>query len=660
MARTFGRYRLIRHLATGGMGEVWLAEAAGAAGFVKRLVIKTLRSELAADARLVEQFVAEGRLLEALDHPNIAQILDLGCINGEWFLAMEWVQGFDLRALRRALPSDDGVCRLGTAATLAIVGAAASALDHAATREDERGQRLRIVHHDVTPSNLMVRRDGLVKLVDFGVARSALLAHVEVGALRGKIPYLAPEQLQPSDVDGRTDLFALGLCAFELLTGERALQAVDVDGLPAAWHALQARLALLDDVGCDAGLAALVRSLCALDVAARPRDAGHVAAAAAERSVQLGIGRPELVLAHELAPAFARLEAQEGGFDATLAGMVAVDRRAGAEGTGTLSLPGLSTPSPLVIEGRVVPGPFATPAPGVSAGDAPQAATTSVAGRAPMRVSAATPTPAPTPASTPVPTPTSSASVPSPEAASKAVPRRSPLTWALAIALAVAVAALWLQRSDERGPRRPVAAEDAVVSAPDAGAEASVPTPSAAEGAAVAAVPDGVAPAAANLAAPLEAVLARSAPAALAVAVTPDVAAALVAPAAAPAAVDSARAEPKPDGKDGKDGKEAREPAAKEAKDGKESRDESRDRRENGVAVIRFRVVPADAEVSIDRKKVAGGPGSTGVYELRVAAGSHRIEVRDPLSAAVERRTLELRPGEERHLPGFVLVGGLP
>ena len=103
-----GRYRLVRHLATGGMGEVYLAEAMGAAGFAKRVVVKTLRADLASDGALAQQLIAEGRLLEVLDHPNIAQILDLGCIDGEWFLAIEVVAGFDLRALRRALPAERG------------------------------------------------------------------------------------------------------------------------------------------------------------------------------------------------------------------------------------------------------------------------------------------------------------------------------------------------------------------------------------------------------------------------------------------------------------------------------------------------------------------------------------------------------------------------
>ena len=647
MARTFGRYRLMRHLATGGMGDVWLAEAAGAAGFVKRLVIKTLRPELAADERLIEQFVAEGRLLEALDHPNIAQILDLGCIDGEWFLAMEWVQGFDLRALRRALPSEDGVCKLGGSATIAIVAAAASALDHAATRQDERGQRLHIVHHDVTPSNLMVRRDGLVKLVDFGVARSALLTHVDVGALRGKIPYLAPEQLQGGLADARTDLFALGLCAFEFLTGERALQAVDVDGLPAAWQALPTRLASLDDVGCDPGLVALVRSLCALDMRDRPDHAGRVAATAAELSVQLGIGRPELVLARELAPAFVRLEAQEGGFDATLAGMVAVDRLAAGEGTGTVSLPGLSTPSPVAAGGAA--RLFVTPTP-----LAPLVVDAADDG---VRSNAALLSPADVVST-------------APEVAADAPrgtkpPRRAPIAITLlSVALALAIAALVLRPAvDANG----AAAEDGLgesgtdatiaLGAPaDGGASAET---DAASASAQAAVRDDVAagPAADATveAAPLPSTATDARPA------EPIAIDAPPAAAGVPAA-GTADGDPSEQAADGEPrGARAAAPGRAEPRaENSESSAEPRARRETGTAVIRFRVVPADAEVLLDGKLVAGGAGSTGVHELRVAAGSHRIEVRDPTSAAVERRTLSLRAGDDRNLPGFVLVGGLP
>jgi serine/threonine-protein kinase len=149
------------------MGEVYLAEAVGAAGFAKRVVIKVLRADLASDAELVRQLIAEGRLLEALDHPNIAQILDIGQADELFWLAMEYVEGWDLRAVLRALPVPQGAKQepqgpLGPSAVLHVIASVARALDHAQSRRGPDGQPLRIVHHDVSPSNVMVRHDGHV------------------------------------------------------------------------------------------------------------------------------------------------------------------------------------------------------------------------------------------------------------------------------------------------------------------------------------------------------------------------------------------------------------------------------------------------------------------------------------------------------------------
>lgn len=343
MQREFGRYRVIRHLATGGMGEVYLAEAVGAAGFAKRVVIKTLRADLAADGDLVQQFIAEGQLLEALDHPNIAQILDLGLQDGTYFLAIEFVEGFDLRALQRALPPQDEAQRLREASVLHVVAAVARALDHAATRKGPDGRALGIVHHDVTPSNVMVRRDGHVKLVDFGVARSALVSRLAAGALRGKLPYLSPEHARHQPVDGRADLFALGLCAYEWLSGQRALEVADPEALEDAYARLAGKLDALQAAGLVApGTLQLLVDLTSLDPAGRPRTAGEVADRAEQRLIELGEASPARTFSAELEPAFAQLEARARSFDQTLAQMLGLgEEPPPGEKTGTLSLPGM-------------------------------------------------------------------------------------------------------------------------------------------------------------------------------------------------------------------------------------------------------------------------------------------------------------------------------
>ncbi len=345
MQREFGRYRLLRHLATGGMGEVYSAEAVGAAGFAKRVVIKTLRADLAADTELVRQFVAEGRLLEALDHPNIAQILDLGLASETYFLAIEMVEGFDLRALQRALPlGEDGTQRMGQGAVLYIISAVARALDHASTRRGADGKGLKIIHHDVTPSNVMVRRDGHVKLVDFGVARSAVMSRLTAGSLRGKLPYLSPEHTRPGyTVDARADLFSLGLCAYEWLSGQRALEVGEPESLEDAYARLPSKLAEFSarDLVSPQTLR-LLRDLLELEAADRCASAGIVADRAESLLVALGQGSPARSLATELADSFAVLEARASSFDQTLAQTLGfVEGIAPSEATGTLSLPGL-------------------------------------------------------------------------------------------------------------------------------------------------------------------------------------------------------------------------------------------------------------------------------------------------------------------------------
>lgn len=345
MQSEFGRYRLIRHLATGGMGEVYLAEAKGAAGFAKKVVIKTVRSELSADPELVRQFVAEGRLLEALDHPNIAQILDLGLVNGTYFLAIEMVEGFDLRALQKALPElQPGLPpRMTEVATLYLIACVGRALHHAASRRGPDGKPLSIVHHDVTPSNVMVRRDGHVKLVDFGVARSALLNRLSAGALRGKLPYLSPEHARQLPVDARADLFALGLVAWEMLTGERVLEVGDPDSLEQAYAQLPGKVEALRLSGlASPETVELIADMTRVEVDLRCADAEEVAQRADRRLIALDEASPARTLAQELDPAFRTLEARAQSFDQLLAqtlGFQGMPMRPPMEGT--VSLPGL-------------------------------------------------------------------------------------------------------------------------------------------------------------------------------------------------------------------------------------------------------------------------------------------------------------------------------
>jgi len=361
MERHLGRYRLVRHLATGGMGEVWLAEAEGAAGFSKRVVVKTLRAELVEIPGFVEQFIAEGRLLERLNHPNIAQILDLGEADGTYFLAMEQVEGYDLRSLEHALPTDErGRARLPEDAVLAAIHAVGRALDHAATRPGPNGRPLRIVHHDVTPSNVMVTREGLCKLVDFGVARRAELDKLGAGALRGKLPYLSPEHASLARVDGRSDLFSLGVMAFEALCGERPFLSSEIGALRQEFLEPHAHERVLVEAGAGPGVTALVLALLSVDPDDRPANAAALVA----RTEALFAGRlvaPERTLSEALRPAFARLDAEARSFDRQLAGTLGLGAHV-SRGEVTASLPGLGESAMPAILAAAARTPARTPA----------------------------------------------------------------------------------------------------------------------------------------------------------------------------------------------------------------------------------------------------------------------------------------------------------
>jgi hypothetical protein len=255
------------------------------------------------------------------------------------------VEGFDLRALQKALPElQPGVPpRMSEIATLYLIACVGRALHHAASRRSPNGKLLSIVHHDVTPSNVMVRRDGHVKLVDFGVARSALLNRLSAGALRGKLPYLSPEHARQLPVDGRADLFALGLVAWEMLTGERVLEVGDPDSLEQAYAQLEGKLETLRGSGlASPETVDLIADMTRVDVELRCREAEEVAERADRRLIALDEASPARNLAQELDPAFRTLEARAQSFDQLLAqtlGFHGMPMRPPMEGT--VSLPGL-------------------------------------------------------------------------------------------------------------------------------------------------------------------------------------------------------------------------------------------------------------------------------------------------------------------------------
>lgn len=217
----FGKYTLIRKLATGGMAEIWLAEQRGPGGFNKELVIKRILPHLADEGDMAQMFIDEARLVAQLTHPNIGQVFELGEHEGDYFIAMEFIDGMDLSDLMKK-------CRRARAPlpisyAVKIVQDLLRALDYAHEFEDREGKRYEVIHRDISPQNVLVSTDGIVKLVDFGVAKAELNRHkTETGAVKGKYGYMAPEQIDSAQLDRRVDLFALGAVFFELLTGNKA------------------------------------------------------------------------------------------------------------------------------------------------------------------------------------------------------------------------------------------------------------------------------------------------------------------------------------------------------------------------------------------------------------------------------------------------------
>lgn len=216
-----GKYMLTRHLATGGMAEIWLAEQEGPGGFNKELVIKRILPNFADDAKFTTMFLDEARLAAQLSHPKIAQIYELGEIDDQYFIAMEYIQGIDLDVLL-SMAMDKGtpvpidiVCK--------VVMDVLEALDYAHDFTGRDGQPFNLVHRDVSPHNVLVSNDGIVKLCDFGVAKAkANQTKTQPGAVKGKFAYMAPEQIQnAADLDRRADVFAAGILLFELLSGEK-------------------------------------------------------------------------------------------------------------------------------------------------------------------------------------------------------------------------------------------------------------------------------------------------------------------------------------------------------------------------------------------------------------------------------------------------------
>jgi serine/threonine-protein kinase len=221
----FGRYTLLSLVAKGGMGEVYLARMAGVEGFEKFVVIKKILPVLAQQQDFVERFVDEAKIVVKLQHGSIAQVLDMGVEDGEYYIAMEFVDGKDLRKVASRMRDQGAAMPVSLAIYLTV--RVLDALAYAHRKKDSNEQELNLVHRDISPQNILVSYEGEVKVIDFGLAKSAAsLGRTSPSVVLGKFFYMSPEQARHKAVDRRSDLYAAAICLWELLAGRNPFDGV--------------------------------------------------------------------------------------------------------------------------------------------------------------------------------------------------------------------------------------------------------------------------------------------------------------------------------------------------------------------------------------------------------------------------------------------------
>jgi serine/threonine protein kinase len=271
----FGPYRVLSRLASGGMADVWLAETS-ISGAPMRAVLKTMRTEIASSRELSAMFVEEALVAAQLRHENVVKVLDVGAIDGRHYIAMEYVRGCTLRQIGQRYQEQQK--RFDAWFLLRVVLGACAALEYVHGFVDETGWPLTLVHGDVSPENIMVSFSGVVKLVDFGIARASKSASAGQGTfVVGKPWYMAPERLCSGSVDGRSDLYALGIILYEYLTGYRPFTGA-IEAVVMA-RVLEGRPAPPEELadGISKSLAAATLRAMARDPEARFPSASHLA-----------------------------------------------------------------------------------------------------------------------------------------------------------------------------------------------------------------------------------------------------------------------------------------------------------------------------------------------------------------------------------------------
>jgi hypothetical protein len=216
------RYVVLEHLSEGGMGAIYVGKKMGAGGFEMEVVLKQLLPEFTQQEEFIDLFLREAKLSATLDHANIVHTIDLVTAGNEYFIVMEYLPGGDLRTLLRKAKRRGK--RFSPAAAIYISREVLSALSYAHSKRDFSGEPLKLIHRDVSPSNILLSYGGEVKLTDFGIAKAA--THTSLFyKVKGKIGYMSPEQAKSDPMDHRSDLYSLAVCMYEILTGERLFVA---------------------------------------------------------------------------------------------------------------------------------------------------------------------------------------------------------------------------------------------------------------------------------------------------------------------------------------------------------------------------------------------------------------------------------------------------
>jgi len=218
--KQFGKYQLLDKIAVGGMAEMFRAKLTGAQGFEKLIAVKKILPNLSGEENLVTAFIDEAKLAALLHHENIIQIYDFGSMDDQYFIAMEYLFGKDLRTITRTARKKD--LALGLENILYIISRICAGLDYSHNLKDLQGKPLNIIHRDINPQNILITYEGQVKIIDFGIAKAASHnTQTKENLIKGKLAYMSPEQANGQQIDHRSDIFSTGIILYELLAARR-------------------------------------------------------------------------------------------------------------------------------------------------------------------------------------------------------------------------------------------------------------------------------------------------------------------------------------------------------------------------------------------------------------------------------------------------------